>query len=281
MTRTYEELAAQARSDAAELVRVERAGSRALVRLDDPERMNALSAAMTAQVHDRLAELVRDPGVRTIVLTGSDPAFSAGGDLGLMRDGVPGLLAGEDGATAVWRWIRRELGGVAALIARSDKAFVAAVNGPVAGAALAWALGCDLILLSERAVLVPGFGRVGLMPEAGASWQLTRRLGYQRAFELLLSGRTLGAAEAHELGLGNAVVAHDELLAAAGEWAERIDRRPPHAVEMLKPLLRGAADMTWEQAILAEELAQPSCFTTAAHRAGVEDLLARSPGGDT
>ena len=174
----------------------------------------------------------------------------------------------------MWRWIRNEFGGIANLIARSDKAFVAAINGAAAGVGLAFALTCDLILASERARLVPAFGRIGLVPEVGTSWTLTRRLGYQRTFELFAGGRHLSGAEAAKLGLANAVVDHDRLLPEALEWCERIEQLPSHVQSMMKPLLRNAAEMTWEQAIAMEEFAEPMCFTTRGHREAVGALLA-------
>ena len=99
-------------------------------------------------------------------------------------------------------------------IARTDKAFVAAINGPAAGVGLAFALTCDVAIASERAVLVPAFGRLGLLPEVGTSWALTRRLGYQGAFAFFASGRHIDAREAERLGLVHEVVPHD--------------RAPPH-----------------------------------------------------
>jgi 2-(1,2-epoxy-1,2-dihydrophenyl)acetyl-CoA isomerase len=167
-----------------------------------------------------------------------------------------------------------EFGAIARLIARTDKAFVAAVNGAAAGVGLAFALACDLILVSERARLVPAFGRIGLLPEVGTGWLLTRRLGYQRTFELFAGGRHLSGAEAAELGLANSLVPHDELLDAAREWCERLESLPAHVTTMMKPLLRHSADLTWEQAIAMEEFAEPQCFTTAAHREAVAALLA-------
>ena len=277
MITTYEDLVAAAREHDERLVLVEREGARATVRMHEPERLNVLSAALTVQLHDELRELAADPAVRTIVLTGSDPAFSAGGDLRLMTDAAhPIADEGEEGVADLWRWIRGQFGGVARLIARTDKAFIAAVNGPAAGVGLAFALACDLILLSERARVVPAFGRIGLLPEVGTSWLLTRRLGYQRTFELFAGGRILTGPEAYELGLGNAVVPHDELDAAVAEWCDRIDALPAHVLAMMKPLLRHAADLTWEQAIAMEEFAEPIAFTTRAHRDGVASMLARS-----
>jgi 2-(1,2-epoxy-1,2-dihydrophenyl)acetyl-CoA isomerase len=271
----YAEFVAAAREETERLVVVERDATNAVVRLDDPEALNPLSAPLTVQLLDALNSLAADPGVRTIVLTGTDPAFSAGGDLRLMESYAhPVLEEGEQGATAIWRWIRNQFGGVVRTIARTDKAFVAAVNGPAAGVGLAFALACDLILLSERARIVPAFGRIGLLPEVGTSWLLTRRLGYQKTFELFASGRVLKGAEAYELGLGNELMEHDRLLPAAREWCERIDALPEHVVPMMKPLLRGAADASWEQSLAMEEFAEPATFSTRAHREAVRELLA-------
>ncbi len=258
---------------------VERDGPHAIVTLDDPEKLNPLSAALTVQLHEELLALAREPGLRAIVLTGRDPAFSAGGDLRLMREvAQPMIEESPAGATDIWRWIRNEFGGIARLIARTDKAFIAAVNGPAAGVGLAFALACDVLLLSERARIVPAFGRIGLVPEVGNSWQLTRRLGYQRTFGLFASGQHLSGQEAFELGLGNELVAHDELLPAASRWCEQIELMPAHVLEMSKSLLRQCADLSWEQAIAMEEFAEPMCFTTRAHKDAVQELLGHAAG---
>jgi 2-(1,2-epoxy-1,2-dihydrophenyl)acetyl-CoA isomerase len=275
MAKTYVETVAEAHEAAAEsLVLVERDRAHAVVTLNDPEKLNPLSAPLTVRLREVLTELAADESLRAIALTGADPAFSAGGDLRLMRDTAAPMLADGGGAPEIWRWIRMEFGAIARLIARTDKAFVAAVNGAAAGVGLAFALACDLILVSDRARLVPAFGRIGLLPEVGTSWLLTRRLGYHRTFELFAGGRQLSGAEAAELGLANALVAHDELLAAAREWCDRLESLPAHVTTMMKPLLRHAADLTWEQAIAMEEFAEPQCFTTAAHRDAVRALLA-------
>jgi 2-(1,2-epoxy-1,2-dihydrophenyl)acetyl-CoA isomerase len=271
----YEQVVTEARS-APELISIERTGAHAIVTLDDPDRLNPLSAALTVQLHDQLAKLANDPDVRAIVLTGRDPAFSAGGDLRMMVDNARGMLESPAGATDIWRWIRNQFGGIARLITRTDKAFIAAVNGPAAGVGLAFALACDVLLLSERARIVPAFGRIGLLPEVGNSWYLTRRLGYQRAFGMFASGEHLSGEQAFGLGLGNELVEHERLLDSARAWCERIERMPAHVIEMSKPLLRQCADMTWEQAIAIEEFAEPMCFTTQAHRDGVDELLRRS-----
>lgn len=274
MTVTYADVVRRARADERSLVEVERSGARAVVTLNDPERYNPLSAELTVQLRDALAALADEPELRVIVLTGRDPAFSAGGDLRLMRDvGQRMPTESPAGVTDIWRWIRNQFGGIARLITRTDKAFVAAVNGPPAGVGLAFALACDVMLLSDRARIVPAFGRIGLVPEVGSSWYLTRRLGYQRTFAMFAGGEHLDAQRAFELGIGNEVVPHEQLLTVATEWCEKIERMPPHVIEMSKPLLRQCAEVTWEQAIAMEELAEPMCFTTDAHRDGVAEML--------
>jgi 2-(1,2-epoxy-1,2-dihydrophenyl)acetyl-CoA isomerase len=275
MAATYVEAVEESRADPAELVLVEREDAHAVVTLNDPEKLNPLSAPLTVRLRETLGELAADESLRAVVLTGADPAFSAGGDLRLMRDTAHPMLAGGGGAPEIWRWIRMEFGAIARLITRTDKAFVAAVGGAAAGVGLAFALACDLILVSERARLVPAFGRIGLLPEVGTSWLLTRRLGYQRTFELFAGGRILSGEDAAEIGLANELVPHERLLDAAREWCARIESLPEHVSTMMKPLLRNAADMTWEQAIAMEEFAEPQCFTTAAHKGAVEALLAR------
>ena len=271
---SYDDFVADAHSDDRTLLAIERTDTHAIVRLDDPLSLNALSAPLTLQLHDALRELAAEPHLRTIVLTGTDPAFSAGGDLRLMQGYAhPVAEAAEEGTPALWRWIRGEFGGIARLITRTDKTFVAAVNGAAAGVGLAFALACDVILVSDRARIVPAFGRIGLLPEVGNSWLLTRRLGYQGAFALFASGRHLSGAEAHELGLANEVVDHAELLGAARAWCGRIDELPDHVARMMKPLLRASVDLPWEQAITLEEFAEPGCFTTRARREAVRALV--------
>ncbi len=268
----YDDLLAAGNEHPDQVVLVERGSDRAVVTLNDPKKLNVLSAALTQQLKAALQDLASDRAIRAIVLTGADPGFSAGGDLRMM-DQAPGALASAEGTTDIWRWIRYEFGAIARLIARSDTAFIAALNGPAAGVGLAWALTCDLVIASERASIVPAFGRLGLLPEVGTSWALTRRLGYQGAFAYYASGEHLDAHRARELGLVHEVVAHDQLLSAADSWCTRIAALPPHALAMTKPLLRAAADASWDQAITIEEFAEPQCFTTGAFQDSVRQLL--------
>jgi 2-(1,2-epoxy-1,2-dihydrophenyl)acetyl-CoA isomerase len=272
----YDELVMDADRSKQDFALVERADGHAIVTLNDPDKLNVLSAGLTRQLRATLEQLVADRDIRAVVLTGSDPGFSAGGDLRMMEQ-TPAALAQDEGTTDIWRWIRYEFGAIARLIARSDTAFIAAINGPAAGVGLAWALTCDVAIASDRAVIVPAFGKLGLLPEVGSSWALTRRLGYQGAFAYYVSGEHLDAHRAKELGLVQEVVPHDELLDAARRWCHAVAALPFHAVAMTKPLLRAAADASWDHAIAMEEFAEPQCFTTSAFQESVRGLL--SPAG--
>ena len=96
------------------------------------------------------------------------------------------------------------------LIGHTDKAFIAALNGPAAGVGLAFALSCDIAIAAEHALIVPAFGKLGVVPEVGTSWALTRALGYRQAFAYYVGGQHIDAHRAAELGLVNEVVPDEE-----------------------------------------------------------------------
>jgi 2-(1,2-epoxy-1,2-dihydrophenyl)acetyl-CoA isomerase len=258
------------------LVDVVREDDVAIVTMNDPRHLNTLSARLTIQLNHELTLVAEDPTVRTVILTGAGGAFSSGGDLRDMQSLAHPLVdEGAEGAVGMWKWIRRQFGGVVRTIVGSDKVFIAAVGGAAAGVGLAFALACDLIVASESARFLLGFGKIGLVPEVGTSWLLTRRLGYSKTFELFVTGQILDARAAERLGLVNDVVAPGTELERARAWAERVRALPAPALSMTKPLLRAAVDSGWHQTLAMEEFAEPLCFTTTAHRDAVSAMLAR------
>src|SRR5215470_10603687 len=124
----YATLIADAQADPRELVRVTSEGAVVTVTLNDSKKYNVLSAPLSWQLREALAKVAADPAVRVVILTGVDPAFSAGGDVRLMTKAQEILARGEEGTTGLWRWIRYQFGGIARLIAQTNKVFVAAVN---------------------------------------------------------------------------------------------------------------------------------------------------------
>lgn len=276
----YRQLRQEGAADERELVRYDRTGDSVTLTLADPGTLNSLTAGLNLQLQQRLQEIAWDPSIRSVVLTGEDPAFSAGGDLEMIRDGNRAIRdPSQDADTSdPWRWIRGQFGGVVRLIASTDKLFVAAINGTAVGVGLAFALACDVVIASERAVLVPGFGKLGLVPEVGTSWLLTRRLGYHGAMSFYLRGEHIDAGKALDLGLVSEIYPHGDLLDGAATWCERASQMPEHALEMAKPLLRTAVDAPWEETLRLEEFAEANCFSTAPLGEAARTLLGESPG---
>jgi 2-(1,2-epoxy-1,2-dihydrophenyl)acetyl-CoA isomerase len=264
MWQSYAENVQAAHAEERRLIEVERLGDRAVLRLADADKLNVLSAPLMVQLLEQAEQLARDPSIRAIVLTGAGRAFSAGGDLRMMQDAVDRFAdpADTEGATSPWQWMRYQFGAMVRLIGRTDKAFIAALNGPAAGVGLAFALSCDITIAAENALIVPGFGKLGLVPEVGTSWALTHALGYRRAFAYYVEGKHIDARRAAELGLVNEVVPDEELIDRALYWCDRVSALPPHALAIAKPLLRSSADLPWEQSLTMEEFSAPMCITT-------------------
>lgn len=270
---TYPDILERAADADPDLVLVERDGARATVTLNDPDRLNALSAELTIHLRRRLEELARDESVRAIVLTGTDPAFSAGGDLRLMRDAAQPILAEGDGAPELWRWIRMEFGGIARLITRTDKAFIAAVNGAAAGAGMNLALCCDMRLASTTAKFAQAFVRRGLHPDWGGTYFLPRVVGTAKACELIFTGEIIDAQEALRLGIVSAVHAPEELLPAAHALARKIADGPPIAIRLAKRAIYHNLDSDLRQALEFETFAQNICFDTEDAAEGIRAFV--------
>jgi len=171
----------------------------AVLTLNRPERHNALSHALVADLRERLELLDADTRVRAVVLTGAGRAFCAGADLG------GGPSDAEDVVRRLYNPLIDQLTSMATPL-------VAAVNGPAAGAGFSLALACDLRIASPEAAFVLSFVKVGLVPDAGATWLLPRIVGAARAAEIALLGRKVGASRAESWGLVNEVVASEQLL---------------------------------------------------------------------
>ncbi len=205
----------------------------AVLRLNRPDRMNAISVEMLDALGERLSELDKDPKVRAIVLTGEGRGFCSGLDL---KDTAAGRGIGAGLSSGVSHLSTRELPTVT--LHRIDVPVICALNGPAAGYGFDLALGCDIRLMSERAKLVPAFARRGIVPESGGTWFLPRLVGWARACEIGFIADDIGPARALELGLVNKVVAHENLMAEAEHWAAKIAENAPLAVRAIKRLYR-------------------------------------------
>lgn len=209
-----------------ELVQVTRAEGVCEIRLNRPEKRNAITFAMYAALSAAFAAAEADEGIRALLLSGEGAGFCAGNDL---HD----FLAGPDfsGAHPVMGFLK----GLATL----KKPLLAAVHGQSVGIGVTLLLHCDLVIAARTTQFSMPFVSLGLVPEAASSLLLPRLIGPQRAAELLLLGRPFDAATAHSLGLVNRVVEETALMSEARVLAQGLVRQPPFALGATRRLLRG------------------------------------------
>ena len=204
------------------------------IRLNRPEAMNAITPEMLTQLNDELKIADDDPETRVVVLTGNGRGFCSGLDLkqAAAGEGITGRL-NQAGSR---HYSTREICTVT--MQRMDKPVIAAINGATAGYGLDLALGCDMRLISHSATIIPGFARMGIIPESGGTWYLPRLIGWAKACEISMLGDNLTAEDALEYGLVNKVVPSEELTDTVIEWAEKIAANAPLAITETKRLFR-------------------------------------------
>src|SRR6201991_1038551 len=228
------------------------------VALARPERRNAIDAEMAAALRDAFEAAADDGAVRAVILTGTGPAFSAGGDLSRFeRDWDPRES----------RHDSHRLTQLISLVERLEKPTVAAVNGVATGAGTQLALACDVRLMAAGARLVYREGRLGIIPSHGGVTRLVKLVGLGRARDVVLGSEEVSAEDAVRLGLLTAVA--DDVVAAARERARLALKRSPEAYAAAKRLLALAADASLEAGMAAEALAQSALVQTAEHREAV------------
>jgi 2-(1,2-epoxy-1,2-dihydrophenyl)acetyl-CoA isomerase len=233
---------------------VERVGEVAVLTLDRPERRNALTVALVSELADAVAGSVVD-GARVVVLTGSAPAFCAGGDLTDLS------AVADRGALAVSQTIYGQFHRLVRTIGAVDVPVVAAVNGPALGAGLDLAVVCDLRVAAADAVFASSWIGVGLVPGMGGALWLTRLLGASRATELVLTGKRIDAATAERWNLVHEVVPAERLRERALELAGELAALPPVALARSKAALRRALTDGAEGELAALGAVQGSLLT--------------------
>ena len=227
-----------------EQVRLEYRGAVAWIIIDRPEAGNALTPPCRDRVRDILNGLNTSHRARAVVITGADDRFfCTGADLRHSYGDpdrspeVPERIVGDAR--------RMMLDGQHSLFAAlldCDVPVVAAVNGTAAGMGAHLALACDLVVAGDRAKFVEVFARRGLVPDALGPWLLPRIIGVRRTMELFLLAEDLPADKAHEFGLVNRVVPHNEVQAAAAEWAQRLADGPSRSFALTKWLVNRSLD---------------------------------------
>ena len=219
-----------------ETVKYEKKGAVALITFNRPEVRNAFNAKMTEDILEALLAATNDVSVRAIVLTGEGLSFSAGADLSA-RDS---------------KWVDTEAalieGYLPSLkeIMEMPKPVISAVNGAAAGIGSAYAMACDLTIMSEEAYILQAFSNIGLIPDGGANWFLTNTVGYKLAYQIAIEGERIEAERCLDLGLINKVVSSDVLLDEALLWADKLSLRSSQSLKLTKQIMRKALDSSYE-----------------------------------
>src|SRR5258708_4688381 len=208
--------------------------------LNRPERLNALSPAMTAGLSEALERLSTDSDVGAIVIAGARRGWGAGGDVKTMESRGENQSF-EDRAEGLRRAHRLPL-----LLRRMPKVVIAMINGPVAGAGLGLALACDLRIAGKAARFGTAFARIGYSGDYGGSWSLTRLVGTAKARELYFTADIIDADTAAALGIVNRVVGDDELHAETMALARRLAAGPHVPLRYIEPQLAASEDADFD-----------------------------------
>jgi 2-(1,2-epoxy-1,2-dihydrophenyl)acetyl-CoA isomerase len=241
-------------------LRVDVDGPVATLTLDRPEALNALTVAVKVALREALERIAADRAVRVVILTGAGRAFCAGQDLAErdLPDAAP--LDVE---------LRERYNPIIRALRSMGQPVIAAVNGVAAGAGASLAFACDLRIAADDARFVLAFGRIGLVPDSGATWFLPRLVGTARAAEIALVGDPINAEEALRIGLVSRVVPGDQLMTQARELAERIAAGAPLALALTKGALDRAATIDLETALDGEATLQGIAGASADHAEGL------------
>ncbi len=240
----------------------------ATLTLDRPEALNSLTVPLREDLLRALRDSVRDPAVRVVILTGAGRAFCAGQDLRerLEPDAAP--LATE---------IRARYNPIILAMRRLEKPIVGAINGIAAGAGASLAFACDIRIAAEGASFLVSFGRVGLIPDSGATWLLPRLVGSAKATELAMTGEPLTAADAERFGLVAKVVPAETLMSEARALAARLAGGAPRALALTKRAFARAEESSLEETLEYEAWLQGIAGATADHAEGIAAFVEKRP----
>lgn len=254
-----------------------------VIRLADPTTRNALGQELVAEVESELDRFERNPALRVLVLTGTDPAFSSGANVRGFQAGINRAAAEAPPETTPWEQLDPSYHGQTVtryggppLVLRLhhlQKPSIAAVNGAAFGLGCGIALTCDIRIASEKARFSEAFVRNGLIPADGSCWQLPRMIGVGNTLLLQYTGDPLEAAEAYRLGLVSEVVPHEQLMERTLALADRLAHGPTYSMALIKALVHKALGQSLEEHLVDAGRAQSLARSTEDHREGVRAFL--------
>lgn len=248
---------------------VERDGAVAILTLNRPERLNAISGPMLESLAGELVRCNEDRAVRVVVLTGSGRGFCAGLDL---VDAASGGGIGADGGGALGTTLDLR-NAPPTVLHGMDKPTICALNGGAAGYGMDLALGCDLRIAAESGKLAAAFTRRGVLPESGGTWLLPRLVGWAKAAEIVFTGRSLSAADCLELGLVSRVVPDELLMKEVMALADEIAANAPLAVQASKRMMRMGLSEAFDEHVHHVYLQLLPLFRSQDFREGMSAFL--------
>jgi 2-(1,2-epoxy-1,2-dihydrophenyl)acetyl-CoA isomerase len=248
-------------------VRLDQEGAVATLTLDRPDKLNAMADPMWDALYAHLGTIAQDESVRAVILTGAGRAFCSGGDVGGMArsDIVSGRARSQRRHRAI------------SALHHMEKPVIAAVRGAVYGIGNALALACDLVIASETARFSMVFKKVGLVPDGGAIFFLTRQLGIARAKELVYTARPVAASEALEIGLVTRILRDEALETEARAVALELAQSATYALALAKKMFHAMAVPTREMLLEMETLASGLTRLTHDHKEGVAAFKEKRP----
>jgi enoyl-CoA hydratase len=237
--------------------------------INRPDKLNAISNELTAELHTLLSELEKDEELKALIITGAgDKAFVAGADIKELAD--------RD--ARIGRRVSRERQAVFSRIENLPVPVIAAVNGYALGGGLEIALACNIRLCSEKAQFGAPEVKLGIIPGDGGTQRLPRLVGLGRAMEMILTGDFIDAQEAYRIGLVNKVFPHEELMDKAMELAQKIASRPPLAVKYAKEAVNRSQEGDAASGFALESYLHALTCTTEDKKEGVAAFLEKRKG---
>jgi len=251
-----------------ETILVEKKDQITRITLNRPAALNSLNDKMGEEFYAALKEAEKDEGTRCLIITGAGRAFSAGEDVSGLKERYGG-----DSHPSLGDHLRKKYHPMILRIRHMEKPVIARINGIAAGSGASIALACDIRIASEEAGLKQAFIGVGLVPDSGSSYFLTRALGPGRALELIMTGRTVGAKEAENLGLVNQVVPALELDRVVDDVAGKLANGPTKALGLSKRVVNHVSRLDLHEALEYEAQNQDIAGKTQDHLEAVRAFL--------
>lgn len=241
----------------------------AVITLNRPERYNAVNQDLVDGINESLSNAESDDDIRAIVITGNGKGFCSGADMS--------VFGGEVSPQQRSNYIIEQYQPLMKRFFALKKPIIGAINGTAAGVGAAFALACDLRVMSKESAILYAFVNIGLGPDGGASWLLARQVGYSKALEIAINGKKVLGEECLSLGLTNRIVEKEDILINAKKWAHELSVRPTLAIGIAKADMVYSMDNDLNDTIAFEADQQISAFNSHDLKEGVTAFIEKRP----